>query len=199
MIVSFWGQLEEKTERGRFAWSAIGMIYLKDSCKQGHYLKPGKIHRSCTTGSCSASLMLIRWECASTPCGEFQSPHIVLPDAWEAQCGDSPWLMFSLNWSQHYKINRFPPSRASLGHNPGATTIYGSAGFSETTGLLVGGQFAPLFWTWKIMNHEFLAKFGGLFLVLAELVYQSLPLRNAVKETLMSLMHSSTSYFVASS
>lgn len=145
MIVFFWGQLEAKIERGGFAGSTRGMIFLKGSCKQGHCLKPDKIHRSCTTGSCSASLMLIRWECVSTPCGEYQWPHIVLTDAWEAQCGDSPWLMFSLNWWQHSTINRLPPSRGYLWHNAGATTMYSPAGFLATTGFLVGSRFAPLF------------------------------------------------------
>lgn len=117
---------------------------------------------------------------------------VVLPEPWESQWGDSPWLMVSLNWPQHNTVNWLPPSRGQVGHNQGVNTIYTFSVFSATTGFLLGGQFAPLFWTCEIkLSSEswILANFGSLFLVLAEQVYLSLLLRNAIKETLMSLMH----------
>ena len=46
-----------KNRKRRFCLVSNRSNYLKDSCKQGRYLKAGKIHRSWTTGSCSASLM----------------------------------------------------------------------------------------------------------------------------------------------
>lgn len=81
---------------------------------------------------------------------ELPGPHIILTEAWEAQHLGSPWLMLSLKWSQHYTINRCPPSRAYLGHKQRATTMCSFAGFSATTRLLVGGQFTPWLWTWKM-------------------------------------------------